>query len=263
MQLYLELAKKAFQRQMAYRAANIAGLVTNLFFGALRAAVMMAVFAYRDNVAGYDLTRAITFTGITQALIMPVQLWGWRFVADSIKSGAIVTDLAKPIDLYTFWQARDIGRAVYYLLFRGLPIVILYALVFPIYLPESGGQWALFLLSLTLALLLSFAWNFVVNLSAFWVMDAIGVIRMAGLVHMFLSGFLVPAAFFPPWLRLVSRLTPFPAIVNTPLEVYLGIAQGSQALQQLAEQAIWLLLMMGAGRLILTRGTHKLVIQGG
>jgi ABC-2 type transport system permease protein len=50
--LLLELAKKAFQRQMAYRAANIAGLLTNLFFGMLRASVMVAVFAYRDNVGG-------------------------------------------------------------------------------------------------------------------------------------------------------------------------------------------------------------------
>ena len=59
----VELAKKSFQRQMAYRAANIAGLLTNLFFGMLRASVMVAVFAYRDNVGGYDLARAITFTG--------------------------------------------------------------------------------------------------------------------------------------------------------------------------------------------------------
>lgn len=38
MRLYIELAKKSFQRQVTYRSATIAGFVTNLFFGNLRAA---------------------------------------------------------------------------------------------------------------------------------------------------------------------------------------------------------------------------------
>jgi len=38
------LARLAFQRQFAYRAANLAGLATNVFFGALRAYVLLALF---------------------------------------------------------------------------------------------------------------------------------------------------------------------------------------------------------------------------
>jgi ABC-2 type transport system permease protein len=263
MRLALELAIKSFQQQMAYRAANIAGLITNLFFGMLRASVMIAVFAYRDNVQGYDLNRAITFTALTQALLAPVQMWGWRYVMESIKSGEIVSDLTKPIDYFTFWMARDLGRSFYHTLFRGLPIVILYGLVFPISLPESLGQWGLFALSLTLSLLLAFSLNFAVNLAAFWVVDALGFIRFTGLAHMLLSGFLVPAAFFPDWLRIVARLTPFISIVTTPVEIFLGVASGHAAGQVLFEQVLWLLLLVALGRWVLSRGTRKLVVQGG
>ena len=42
MRLYWEVAKRSFQRQLAYRAATLAGLVTNAFFGYLRGAVFMA-----------------------------------------------------------------------------------------------------------------------------------------------------------------------------------------------------------------------------
>jgi ABC-2 type transport system permease protein len=261
--LIFELAKKSFQRQMAYRAANIAGLFTNLFFGMLRASVMVAVFAYRDNVGGYTLSRAITFTGLTQALLAPIQLWGWRYVMETIKSGAIVSDLARPIDFYLYWLAQDMGRALYHLLFRGLPILLLYWFFFPIDFPLGLAHWGLFGLSLALALLLAFSLNFLVNLAAFWVVDAIGIIRITGLVHTFLSGFLVPAAFFPPWLRLLARLTPFISIVNTPVEVYLGVVSGRPAFQAVLEQFLWLLLLIALGRGLLRQGVKKLTVQGG
>lgn len=263
MRLFFELAKKSFQRQMAYRAATIAGLLTNLFFGMLRASVMVAVFVHREEVAGYDLSRAITFTALTQALIAPIQIWNWRYVLESIKTGAIVSDLTKPMDYYAFWLAQDLGRVAYQTLFRGLPIVLLYSLVFPLILPESAVQGAVFFLSLVMAVLLGFSWNFLINLSAFWVVDSIGVIRLANLSLTFLSGFLVPAAFFPAWLKLIARLTPFPSIINTPVEIFLGIARGPAALQMLGEQFLWLLILVLMGRWVLHRGTRKLVIQGG
>jgi ABC-2 type transport system permease protein len=43
----LALARMSWHRQHAYRAANLAGLVTNLFFGFLRASVLVALFAAR------------------------------------------------------------------------------------------------------------------------------------------------------------------------------------------------------------------------
>jgi hypothetical protein len=37
MRLFWEISKLAFQRQLTYRAATLAGLATNFFFGMLRA----------------------------------------------------------------------------------------------------------------------------------------------------------------------------------------------------------------------------------
>jgi ABC-type uncharacterized transport system permease subunit len=67
----------AFQRQLAYRFANLSGLVTNGFFGLLRAYVIIALFGARPAVAGYSIGDAITYTGLAQALIAYIALWGW------------------------------------------------------------------------------------------------------------------------------------------------------------------------------------------
>ena len=42
MRLYWEVARRALQRQLAYRTENLAGLFTNGFFGYLRAAVFLS-----------------------------------------------------------------------------------------------------------------------------------------------------------------------------------------------------------------------------
>ena len=54
MRLYWEVARRAYQRQLAYRTANFAGLITNAVFGYLRAAVMLALYANQQTIGGYD-----------------------------------------------------------------------------------------------------------------------------------------------------------------------------------------------------------------
>lgn len=65
MRLFLELSKISFQRQITYRAATLAGLATNFFFGLLRVAVLVALYNEQNEVAGLTMTDAITFTALS------------------------------------------------------------------------------------------------------------------------------------------------------------------------------------------------------
>ena len=42
MRLFWEVVRRSFRRHLTYRAAALAGLVTNIFFGLVRAAVLVA-----------------------------------------------------------------------------------------------------------------------------------------------------------------------------------------------------------------------------
>ena len=263
MRLYVELAKKSFQRQVAYRSATLAGFVTNLFFGALRAAILIAVYGAHTAVAGYSIGDAITYAGLTQAMIGTTALWGWYDMIRSIKSGEVASDLAKPFDYYNFWLAQDVGRGLYQLLARGVTIMLAFALMFGISLPGTIGQWLLLVMSVALALPLSFAWRFLISATAFWLTDAIGFARMAYFLMTFPSGFIVPIAFMPDWLQAVCRATPFPSFVDTPVEIYLGHAHGIHAIALMAIQVVWLLVLIALGRLAAEAGRRKLTIQGG
>jgi ABC-2 type transport system permease protein len=253
----------ALRRQLAYRAANLGGFATNLFFGALRAYVIIALFGARPSVAGYDLQAAVTFTGLTQALLSFVAILGWWDLMRTIRTGEVATDLARPADFFWYWAAQDLGRALGQLIWRGLPVMVVYALVFRIALPPTPLHALLLVPALALALFISFAWRFLVSLAAFWTRDAVGVGRFAWTLSMFCAGFVMPLAFFPDWAQRLMRLTPFPYMLTTPVEIYLGLRSGTALFGELALQALWCLVLYAVVRLVLSAGVRKVVIEGG
>ncbi len=263
MRLFVKLAALAFQRQLAYRAANLAGLATNFFFGLLRAYVMVALFQSRSEVGGIDLRAAVTYTGLTQAVIAYLNIFGWWEVMRAVYSGDIASDLLKPLDYFMFWLAQDVGRAVVHFLARGVTILIAYAFFFPLTWPTLPGQWVALAVSLVLSLLVGFCWRFLVNLAAFWTPDARGIGRVAFSISWFLSGFMMPLRFFPDWFVRLCRWTPFPSMVNTVIEVYLGVLRGRELWLALGQQVLWVVLLFVVIQFTLRAGVRKLVIQGG
>jgi ABC-2 type transport system permease protein len=263
MRLYWELTKRSFQQHITYRAATLAGLVTNFFFGLLRAAVLIALYNGRPQVEGLSIAGAITYTGLTQAVIGFLSLFGWYDLILSVHTGQVGSELLKPMSFFGFWLARDLGRALVNLVLRGLPIMLFYALVFNLTLPGGPGQWLAFLLALFLGWLVSFSWRYLINLAAFWVPNAVGIGRLAYTLSWFMSGFLMPLRFFPDWFQHLCYLTPFPQAINTVIEVYLGLVEGPDLIYALLGQALWAAGMILAGELILQAGVRRLVIQGG
>jgi len=263
MRLYYELAKRSLKRQTAYRAANWAGLVTNCFFGALRSYVFIALYAQQPEAAGYDLIDSLRYTWMTQGLLAFTFLWGWWDVANTIRTGQVASDLSKPFDYYAFWLSQDLGRALYHLLFRTVPTYAIGVLLFGLGLSSDPVAWGGFLASLLCAALVSFAFRFLVNLSAFWTLDARGVAMIANIFTTFFSGLLLPIAFFPDWLRVIALALPFQAMIYVPTAIFLGKLTGWSLLLALGEQVAWFVVLALFGRILLGAATRRLVVQGG
>ncbi len=259
------LARSAFQRQFAYRAANVAGLLTNLFFGMLRASVVVALFEARGGapVGGYGIRESVTFMAIAQALLGWVALWGWWDLIRSVKSGEVANDLQRPVDFYWSWAAQDFGRAIAQMLLRGIPLTFAFAAFYPLITPADPGQWGLLAVSLLLAWFSAFTWRFMYSIAAFWTTDAQGIARIAAFVQMFLAGFFVPVSFFPDGLAQVIRALPFVGMMGTPIDLFVNATQGGPALMAVGLQAIWAVFLYGLARLMLASGVRRLTIQGG
>jgi ABC-2 type transport system permease protein len=261
--LFFEIARRSFARALAYRGAALAGLVTNVFFGWLRLSVLLALFGAREQVQGFSVADAVTYTGLAQALLAVLSIFGWYELMNTVHRGEIASDLLRPMDLFLFYLAQDAGRAVVQVLLRAVPILLLYAAFFGLELPRGPWHWLAVVSSLLLAWLCGFAFRFLVNLSAFWSPDARGIGRLLFTLMMFATGFLMPLRFFPDWLQTALAWTPFPSMLNTVVEVWLGVTPLPDAPRALMVQLIWSLALVALCYVGLARGTKRLVILGG
>ena len=260
-----ELARRGYRRYAAYPGATAAGLFTNTFFGFLQAYILLAVYRSRDTIGGYDVQDAVTYVWLTQGLLSVVASFGpsWIELALRVRSGDIAVDLGRPLDLQRTQLAHDAGRAAYQLAFRAAPPFVLGAILFDLTAPSNPLVWGLFAVSVALAVVVSFAIRFLVNLLSFWLTDYRGAMLLAMTVAHLLSGLIVPLAFFPePW-DTVARALPFASMLQLPVDVFVGAAQGLDVVAVLAVQLAWAVVLLALGRVVLAAGTRKLVIQGG
>ena len=260
MRLYWEVARRGFRRYATYRGATFAGVFTNSIFGFMMAYVFIALHRGRPVIAGWNVSDTLTYNWIAQGLLMVVNVWGWSEISLRVRTGDIVTDFSRPYDFQLYWLAQDQGRAFFHLLFRGIPPFVVGALVFSLRLPHHPYTWILFLVSVSLAVAVSFSVRFMLNLAAFWILDDRGVYGLCASVWLVLSGTIVPIPFFPDWLRNIVRLLPFPAMMQVPVDVFLE-RPGAPAL--LLFQVFWALALLAAGRLVLHSSVRRVVIQGG
>ncbi|MBB5954993.1 ABC-2 type transport system permease protein [Saccharothrix tamanrassetensis] len=235
-----------------------AGLAANVMFGLLRTAVMIAVVGAAP-VAGYDVPAAVAYVWLGQGLLAFVQLWGDARLAGRIRTGDVVVDLYRPWHLQAALFAEDVGRAGFSLFVRLVPPVLVGALLFPFQWPEVAA-WPLFAVSALLALVVSFGLRFLVNATAFWLLDSRGVESFHVVATSAFCGLGVPLSFFPDWAQDVLWATPFPAIIQAPIDVYLSHDPQWTAL---GHQLFWAVVLSVAGHLVLQRAVRKVVVQGG
>ncbi len=264
--LYGSVARGSFRRYATYRAAILAGAFTNTVFGFILSYTYLALWHARPDLGGYDATGAVTYIWISQALIAPVCVWGGGFqddFQDRVRNGDIAIDLYRPVDLQSWWLATDLGRAALQLVTRGVLPMVAGAAVFRLRLPHDGRVWAAFLVSVMLAVAVSFAFRYLVSLTGFWLMDSDGVRSLAGILGMFFSGKLLPITLFPGALGALARVLPWSAMVQIPCDVLLQQRTGGALATGLGFQAFWALVLLAAGRAVQGLATRRVVVQGG
>ncbi|MCE7000528.1 ABC-2 family transporter protein [Saccharothrix sp. S26] len=258
MRAYVVLALAGFRRYSTYRRAMVAGMATNVAFGLLRLAVLMAAVGQGD-IAGYDVAAAATYVWLGQGLMAVVVLWGDGQLAERVRSGDVVVDLYRPWHLQMALFAEDVGRAGFAVLVRFGPPVVFGALFFPFRWP-SVGVLPVFAVSVGLALAVSFGMRFLLNATTFWLLDNRGVQALYTALTWLLCGLAVPLAFFPDWALPIVWSTPFAAMLQAPVDVFL---ERGSPWPFLSRQAFWAAVVLALGHLVLNRAVRKVVVQGG
>ena len=127
-------------------------------------------------------------------MLSTVEIFGDADFAQRIQRGDVATDLVRPVHPLRAGLASDYGRSLYHASSAGCRRSSSARIVFDLTAPTNPVVWAVFLVSVMLAIAVSFAFRFLYNLSAFWLLDYRGAMRIAVALAAFFSGFIIPVA---------------------------------------------------------------------
>ena len=186
------------------------------------------------------------------------QLQGSRHLFDDI-----AVDFLRPVNPQMAYLAGDLGRAGINLVGRGVPALLLGALLFDMAWPPSAVSWASGAVSVLLAVVVAFAGNFVINLLAFWLVEIRGITLLWMITGGLLCGLYLPVPWFPDWLRTIATWSPFPSMLQQPIDILAGRVVGPEIATSLAIQVFWVTALLVLGQVVLHAGRRRLEVQGG
>ncbi|WP_067429889.1 ABC transporter permease [Nocardioides jensenii] len=264
--LHVAIATRAFRRYSTYGAATLAGIFTNSVFGIIMCFVYVEVWNQRPDAGGYDVSDALTYVWLGQAMLMTMAIFGGGSpddLATRIKSGDVAIDLYRPVGLLGWYLAADLGRAAYHLCTRGLAPTVVGALLFDLTFPSAPWVWLVFLATLPIAVTVSFGLRLLIALTTFWIFDDTGPRMMLVVLGTFFSGMTVPLVIFPGALRDLAMALPWASLLQVPADIWLGHRTGWEIVTGYGFMVAWAVALMVACAGVLRLAERRVVVQGG
>ncbi|MDO4962709.1 MAG: ABC-2 family transporter protein [bacterium] len=264
---YISYLKLKIKTGLQYRAAAIAGISTQFFFGMMYVLIYLAFYESNTSSAPMPLKELISYTWLVQAFLSLVYLWTLdKELISSIKDGNIAYELCRPQDLYYMWLSRILGDRVAKVLLRFPLVIIVCALLpFPYKLDLRIGliNLLVFLIALILSTILATVLILLFHIICLYTLDEKGIVNMFMVISEVLSGLTIPIPFFPKYLQHISNILPFRYITDFPFRFYVGNIPLNEGIISIGIQIIWIFVLIKVGRLLLKKALKKVVVQGG
>jgi ABC-2 type transport system permease protein len=268
---YRAVLSARYRTLLQYRSAAFAGLITQLFWGAIRLMILAAFYAVSTQEQPLSLAMVVSYVWLGQAFL---NLLPWQVDSEitlMIRSGAVSYELIRPLNLYSYWFARTLAMKTAPTTLRCVPLIVISAGLLPLagladwaLAPPAGiAAGSLFLISLAAAVLLTTAITMIMHVVLVMTLSAEGLNRIMPAVVNLFSGLVIPLPLFPDWLQPLLEHQPFRGLVDVPFRIYVGDIAPAAALGDIRQQLIWSLLLILLGHRLLHRTLHRLVVQGG
>jgi ABC-2 type transport system permease protein len=209
-----------------------------------------------------DLQQMVTYGVLGMALEIFVWSRPQWYMANQVKSGAIDTDLMKPLDFHVHMLARSTGETIVGAALA-IPALVVSFLFLRVSLPPDIGTALAFFTSLVLGFLVLFHLNFMLGSLAVLTLDIRHISWAYYSVVRFFGGQMVPLWLFPPFVAAIANVLPFQSTYYIPMSIYIGKIAGADVMKALGFQFTWLVVLVLGSRLLWSWAHTRLVVQGG
>jgi len=194
---------------------------------------------------GYNRARILTY--VFGILVIKALVYSSRSidVSGDIARGSLSNYLLKPVSYFKYWFVRDASSKALNLIFAFFEFIILFIILRPpLYLQTDPLLILLFVCSIIVAVFLYFFLIFLFSLIPFWQPEQSWASMFLFMIFSdFLGGGLFPIDIMPSTLQGFVYLTPFPYLIFTPLQIYIGKFSAVRSLGAIGVGLIWVFLL--------------------
>lgn len=267
MKKYLSFFKLRFVTGLQYRAAALAGIVTQFVWGFME--IMMFRAFYRADAAAFPMSFSATasYIWLQQAFLALFAAWMMENdIFESIVNGNIAYELCRPVSIYNMLFSRSVANRLSRAVLRCFPILIVAAFVPRPYGIDAPADWMhflLFIITLILGLAVTVAFCLLVYVLAFFTISPQGLRMVFTSAVEFFAGAVIPLPFFPEKVQRFMELLPFASMQNVALRVYSASMGPDEMKRAVSLQVFWLVVIVAVGKMLCSLAEKKITIQGG
>lgn len=225
----------------------------------------------QDIINGFRFQEIIAYTVIINIFSFTVNCSETQdMIMEDIHTGQIAMSLIKPISYRLRCLFTTFGKLIGNNLIFGIPALVIATVLLAgnHYIQIASAfifcrNLVLFLISELLAVILLDTISYIFGIISFYTLAGFGLYQIKDVIINFLSGGLIPIAFFPKQMIGILNHMPFVGMAQNPTLIFLGKMSLSEALNSILLQIVWLVLLELFAKLFYLRAIRKVTIQGG
>ena len=225
--------------------------------------VWKVLYTQKPGAFNVSFEQMVTYGVLGMALELFLDVGPEWYIANQVRTGAIDTDLMKPLDFHFHMLARSSGEMLFSLGILALPTFIIGHFLFGLQLPQDAVTALLFAVSLVFSFLVFFHIGFLLGTMVLITLDIRNISWAYYSVVSFLAGQMLPLWLLPQFLRNIAEILPFKSIYYIPISIYIGTIRGDNALKQIGFQIIWTIILTLIARWSWARVQERITVQGG
>jgi ABC-2 type transport system permease protein len=260
---YIAYLRGAMLVGVVYRLGFLFTVLGNVLYMIIAYFLWRSIYGGQDSINGLTFDQALLYVALGSTIFILLKTYTDWGMAGDIRDGTISVYLTKPIDYQLYNLAATLGFASTSLLTVTLPTVLMLVFVFRVHF-AAGAGYLFFPLSLVIAFVIGFNFDYAVGLSAFYTESIWGISITKEILISVLSGALLPLQFFPEAVQRILMALPFQAMYFTPLMMVTKPDQEAGVfVRMLAVQVAWAAATYVASRLLFHQAVKVLRVAGG
>lgn len=267
MKKYLSFFRLRFSMGLQYRAAALAGIVTQFVWGFMEIMIFRAFYQADASAFPMSFSAASSYIWLQQAFLAFFAAWMMdNDIFDAIVNGNIAYELCRPINIYNMWFSRSIATRLSRAVLRCFPILITAVFIpnpYGISAPASPVHFVFFFITLILGLAVTVSFCMLIYMLTFFTISPQGLRMLFTSTVEFFAGAIIPLPFFPEKIQGFMELLPFASMQNVALRIYSGSMDSGQMKNAITLQVFWLLVVTLCGKLLCHLAEKRITVQGG